>query len=219
MDDRNRSERGFKSALQVTVFDVSDGVMNRSYPSGFSPQFARSADGKLWFAGFDGISVIDPNHTPFNQLPPPVHIEQVIADRKLYELTGEDNGRLRLPALSRDLEIDFTALSLVAPEKIRFRYKLEGYDSDWQDVGNRRQAFYTNLPPRNYRFRVIACNNSGVWNEAGTFLDFAIAPAYYQTNWFRLLLLVVFLSVLVLLYQLRVQQVTQRLSGRSLTPG
>ena len=87
--------------------------------------------------------------------------------------------------LTRDLEIDYTALSLVAPEKIRFRYKLEGYDGDWQDVGNRRQAFYTNLSPTNYRFRVIACNNSGVWNETGASLNFSIAPAYYQTAWFR----------------------------------
>jgi signal transduction histidine kinase/ligand-binding sensor domain-containing protein len=203
-----------KRTIQATVFDGSDGAVTRGHPSGYSPRVTRSADGKLWFATGDGVSVVDPRHLAFNSLPPPVHIEQVAADRKLYDLTREDNGRLRLPALSRDLEIDFTALSFVAPEKIRFRYKLEGYDSDWQEVGNRRQAFYTNLPPRNYRFRVIACNNSGVWNEAGTFLDFAIAPAYYQTLWFRLLLVVAFLSVLFLLYRLRVQQVTQRLSGR-----
>ena len=93
---------------------------------------------------------------------------------------------LRLPSRVRDLEIDYTALSFVAPEKVLFRYKLEGYDSDWQEAGTRRQAFYTNLSPRDYRFRVISCNNSGVWNEAGALLDFAIAPTYYQTAWFRL---------------------------------
>ncbi|HEV2829245.1 MAG TPA: triple tyrosine motif-containing protein, partial [Pyrinomonadaceae bacterium] len=123
---------------------------------------------------------------------------------------NENNGSLRLPALSRDLQIDYTALSLIAPGKIRFRYKLEGYDKDWQDVGNRRQAFYTNLPPRKYRFRVIACNNSGVWNETGAFLDFTIAPAYYQTVWFRVLLGIVFLFVLFALYRLRVRQVAQQ---------
>ena len=76
------------------------------------------------------------------------------------------------------------------PEKVRFRYKLEGRDRDWQDAGNRRQAFYTNLAPGNYRFRVMACNNSGVWNEEGDTLDFSIAPAYWQTNWFRALCVV-----------------------------
>ena len=86
---------------------------------------------------------------------------------------------MRLPPLIRDLQIDYTALSLVAPEKTFFRYMLEGYDRDWQDAGKRRQAFYNNLPPGTYRFRVMACNNSGVWNETGTFLDFSIAPAYY----------------------------------------
>jgi signal transduction histidine kinase len=93
---------------------------------------------------------------------------------------------------------------------VLFRYKLEGWDRDWQDVGNRRQAFYNNLPPRNYTFRLKACNNSAVWNEAGTFLDFSVAPAYYQTTWFRLSCLGAFLALLAALYQLRVWQVTER---------
>jgi signal transduction histidine kinase len=106
----------------------------------------------------------------------------------------------------RDLTIDYTALSFVAPEKVLFRYKLEGTDRDWQDVGNRRQAFYTNLSPGNYRFRVAACNNSGVWNEAGTFLDFSIAPAYYQTTWFRISCVAAFLVLLWGLYRLRIKE-------------
>ena len=81
--------------------------------------------------------------------------------------------------------IDYTALSLVAPDKVRFRFKLEGQDRGWREVVNQRHVQYTNLAPGNYRFRVIACNNSGVWNEQGDVLDFSIAPAYYQTNWFR----------------------------------
>lgn len=108
--------------------------------------------------------------------------------------------------LVRDLEIDYTALSFVAPEKVLFRYKLEGLDHDWHDIGNRRQVIYTNLPPRNYRFRVVACNNSGVWNEAGAFLDFSIAPVYYQTTWFRALLAAAFLALLWAVYQVRVRQ-------------
>jgi signal transduction histidine kinase/ligand-binding sensor domain-containing protein len=197
--------------IQAAVFDSSDGIRSRATgPSGFSPQVAKSPDGKLWFATDAGVSVVDPHHLPFNKLPPPVHIEQVIADRKTYAA----DGTLPLPALVRDVEIDYTALSYVAPEKVRFRYKLEGHDSDWQDAGNRRQAFYTNLPPRNYRFRVAACNNSSVWNEAGAFLDFSVAPAYYQTTWFRLSCAAAFLALLAGLYQLRLRQVAQRFNVR-----
>jgi signal transduction histidine kinase/ligand-binding sensor domain-containing protein len=199
-----------KRTIQATVFDSSDGVRTRAAAGGYSPQVAKSSDGKLWFRSQDGVSVIDPNHLPFNRLPPPVHIEQITADRKTYEATSTANGQMRLPPLIRDLQIDYTALSLVAPEKVRFRYKLEGRDRDWQDAGTRRQAFYSDLPPRNYRFRVMACNNSGVWNEDGTSLDFSVAPAYYQTTWFRLSCVATFLALLAALYQLRVRHVTQR---------
>ena len=198
--------------IQATVFDSSDGVRSFAEARGYSPKVAKSSDGKLWFLPLDGVSVVDPRHLPFNRLPPPVHIEQITADRKTYDATPD--GSLRLPPLIRDLQIDYTALSLVAPEKILFRYMLEGRDSDWQEAGNRRQAFYTDLPPANYRFRVMACNNSGVWNEAGTFLDFTIDPAYYQTTWFRLSCLAAFLLLLGALYQLRVRQMARQFNMR-----
>jgi signal transduction histidine kinase len=190
-----------KRTIQVAVFDSSDGVRSIANAGGYSPRVAKSANGKLWFEAGYGVSVIDPRHLPFNKLPPPVHIEQITVDRKTYDASAN----LRLPALTRDLEIDYTALSLVAPEKNRFKYKLEGYDRDWQDVGNRRQAFFTNLSPRSYRFRVMASNNSGVWNEAGASLDFSVAPAYYQTTWFRLSSVAAGLALLAALYQLRLR--------------
>jgi signal transduction histidine kinase/ligand-binding sensor domain-containing protein len=193
--------------IQATVFDSFDGV--RSLPSHYHPLVAKTPDGKLWFLPWDGVSVIDPHRIPFNKIPPPVHIEQVTADRKTYwqNLSGDaSSSPPRLPPLVRDLTIDYTALSFVAPEKILFRYKLEGTDRDWQDAGNRRQAFYNDLPPGNYRFRVAACNNSGVWNEAGTFLDFSIAPAYYQTTWFRVSCVAVFLVLLWGIYRLRIKE-------------
>src|SRR5262249_9910386 len=176
-------DKDTKEAIQATVFDSSDGVRSLPESGHYSQQVAKSSDGKLWFLPWDGVSIVDPRHVAFNSLAPPVHVQQITADRKIYEAraTSAPNGQMRLPPLARDLQIDYTALSLAAPEKIRFRYKLEGWDREWQDVGNRRQAFYNNLPPRNYRFRVIASNNSGVWNEAGASLDFSIAPAYYQT--------------------------------------
>ena len=131
-----------------------------------------------------------------------MHIEDVIADRKTYS----PQSRLRFPALTRDLEIDYTALSFVVPQKVHFQYKLEGYDRDWQEAGTRRQAFYTNLPPRSYTFRVKACNNSGVWNESGASLNFFVAPAYYQTNWFRLSCVAIFIALLWALHRWRVHQ-------------
>jgi signal transduction histidine kinase/ligand-binding sensor domain-containing protein len=203
-----------KRTIYATVFDNSDGVKSLATGGHYSPQVAKSSDGKLWFLPWDGVSVVDPRHLPFNRLPPPVRIEQIIADRKTYDATSAASARLRLPPLARDLEIEYTALSLVAPEKVRFRYKLEGYDNDWQDVGDRRKAFYTNLSPRNYRFRVMACNNSGVWNEAGAFLDFSIEPAYYQTTWLLVLCVAAFLALLVALYQLRLRQVARQFNMR-----
>ncbi len=200
--------------IRATVFDISDGVRAYASAGHFSPQVAKSPDGRLWFLPWDGVSIVDPNHLSFNQLPPPVHVEQLVADHKTYDATSEANGRVQLPPLVRDLEIDYTALSLAAPEKILFRYKLEGHDHDWQDVGNRRLAFYTNLPPGDYRFRIMACNNSGVWNEAGTFLDFSVAPAYYQTTWFRVLFVAVLLLSLAALYQLRLRQVARQVRVR-----
>ena len=199
--------------IRATVFDESDGVRSDSFASGYSPRVAKSTEGRLWFPTFDGVSVIDPRNLAFNNLPPPVHIEQVNADGKTYwqNLSGDaSSSHPKLPPQVHDLEIDYTALSFVAPEKDRFRYMLEGVDRDWQDVGNRRQAFYTNLPPRNYRFRVIACNNSGVWNEAGDSLEFFIAPAYWQTTWFRALCVFTFLALLWAFYQVRVRALKRR---------
>jgi signal transduction histidine kinase len=181
---------------------------------GYTPHVAKASDGRLWFLPSDGASVVDPQHLPFNRLPPPVHLEQITADRKTYSVASGSSGPLPLPALVQNLEIDYAALSLVAPEKVLFRYKLEDWDQDWQEAGTRRQAFYTHLSPGNYRFRVAACNNSGVWNEAGAALDFTIAPAYYQTAWFRLLSVAAFLALLAALYQLRLRQAAQHFNIR-----
>src|SRR5580658_6505287 len=199
-----------KRTIQVTVFDSSDGVRSRATVTGYSPRVAKTADGKIWFVTDDGVNVIDPRHLPFNKLPPPVHIEQINADRKTYETSSNQ----RLPPLVRDLEIDYTALSLVAPEKNRFRVKLEGRDPDWKDVGNERKAFYNDLPPRNYRFRVMASNNSGVWNEAGASFDFSIEPAYYQTRWFQASCVAAILVLLWALYRLRLRQIAQGFNAR-----
>ena len=181
-----------KRTIQATTFDTADGIRPVPILKGSRPAVTKSSDGKIWFVNGDMVSIIDPSHIGINPLPPPVHIEQITANRKTYEA----RRGLRLPPLVRDLTIDYTALSLAAPEKVHFRFKLEGQDRDWREVVNNREVQYSNLAPGNYRFRVTACNNSGVWNDKGDVLDFSIAPAYYQTNWFRALLAAAFLAFL-----------------------
>ena len=169
--------------VAAKLLDASDGVPLRAFSSAyFNPPVAKGADGKLWFVSGADVQVVDPARLPFNPLPPPVHIETLVADHKAYAV----HDGLRLPPLVRDMTIEFTALSLVDLKTTRFRYRLEGHDTDWQDAVDRRQATYTNLPPGDYRFRVKASNNSGVWNEDGAVLEFSIRPAFYQTTWFRL---------------------------------
>ena len=110
----------------------------------------------------------------------------------------------------KNIEIDYTALSLSIPERVLFRYKLEGMDTEWQEPGTRRQAFYNGLGPGRYKFHVIACNNDGVWNEEGAIFDFSVAPAWYQTIWFRLVCVAGFVLLLWTFYQLRLQQLQQQ---------
>jgi PAS domain S-box-containing protein len=193
--------------VKTTVFDSSDGVPNA--PIGFhaGSQVTRSSDGKMWFQGLSGgASAIDPQHLVSNKITPPVHIERITANGKTYDAS---NG-IRLPPGIRDLKIDYTALSFVAPEKVQFRYMLQGQDRTWREIANHREVQYSNLPPGDYVFRVTAANNSGVWNETGDTLHFSIAPAYYQTNWFRALCVAAFLGVLWAAYRLRVQQLRRQ---------
>jgi signal transduction histidine kinase/ligand-binding sensor domain-containing protein len=192
--------------IETTVWDAADGVKLSAISNAYyNPPVAKSTDGKLWFLG-EGVQVIDPRHIVVNNLLPPVYIEQVTANGQTYDASQG----LRLPAGVRDLLFEFTALSLVAPEKGRFRVKLESQDKGWRELVNQRQVHYTNLPPGTYRFRVTASNNSGVWNEEGAFLDFSIKPAFYQTNWFRALCVLVFLFLIWAGYQLRVRQLAHQ---------
>ena len=201
-----------KRSIETTVWDTVDGVRLRSTAvSNFGPRAAKSTDGKIWFVTGEGVQVVDPRHLAVNELPPPVHIEQVKADGKPYQL----KQRMRLPANVRDVEIEFTALSLAAPEKVRFKYMLEGQDPAWKEVVNERHTQYSNLPPRTYRFRVIACNNSGVWNQTGDTLEFSVDPAYYQANWFRALCAAVSLALLWAAYEFRVRQLRRRFNVAS----
>ena len=189
--------------VQLKIFDAFDGVK----PGRAAFRAAtRSPDGRLWFANGVVLQMIDPGHLTANTSPPPVTVEEVIADRKKYSA----RQNLRLPPRTRDLEIDYTALSFVVPQKVRFRYRLEGRDGAWQEPGTRRQAFYSDLDPGQYRFRVIACNNDGIWNDAGATLDFSVAPVWYQTMRFRVSCIGASILLLWALYQLRLRQLARQ---------
>ncbi len=193
--------------IETMVWAAADGVrLHPVSPTSWGPTVAKSTDGKLWFVMGEAIQVVDPHHLPVNELPPPVHIEKITANDQTYDAAQG----MRLPPLVRDLAIDYVALSLVAPEKARFRYMLEGQDPDWKEVVNERHVQYSNLAPGPYRFRVMACNNSGVWNEEGALLDFSIASAFYQTTWFRLACVALFLALLWAGYQFRIRQLAHQ---------
>jgi signal transduction histidine kinase/streptogramin lyase len=199
-----------KRRVETAVWGAADGVRLRPFsPDSYGPPVAKLTDGKLWFLTGEGVQVVDPRHLAVNKLPPPVHIEQMLGDGKKYDVARG----LRLPPLVRNLAFDFVALSLVAPEKNRYRFKLEGWDSDWREAVNEFRVEYSNLPPRQYRFRMMASNNSGVWNEAGDSVEFSIAPAYYQTNWFRASLVAAFFLVLWALYRLRLHRLAREFNA------
>jgi signal transduction histidine kinase/ligand-binding sensor domain-containing protein len=193
--------------MQGTIFDSADGLRGLPRQREPFPTATRAADGRLWFATTGGVAVIDPKRLPRNVVPPPVAIEEMNADNRSLPATSG----IRLPPNTRSLEFRYSALSLTDPDRVRFRYKLEGYDDDWRGPVNSRAARYTNLPPRNYRFHVIACNNDGVWNETGAALELSIAPAFYQTGWFLLLGLAAAGGLAWAGYRRHIHQVTGRL--------
>jgi signal transduction histidine kinase/ligand-binding sensor domain-containing protein len=193
--------------LQVRTIGPLDGAQ-----PGFVPfqGAAISPDGRVWFANGTALQVFDTSDTSRNSIPPPVYIQDVVAEHKTYG----GNANIWFPAGTRDLQIDYTALSFRNPQKVAFRYRLEGRDNTWQDAGSRRQAFYTDLPPGQYRFRVIASNNDGVWNEQGAMLAFSIAPAWYQTTIFQFGCILFAMLLVWTIHRVRVRQVAQAIRAR-----
>ncbi len=161
-------------------YGVADGMKSRETDGGVQPAGWKSHDGLLWFPTIQGIVVIDANSMQMNSMVPPVHIELLIADR----VSVDRPQQIRLPAGAGNLEFRYTALSFLAPNKVEFRYKLEGFDKEWIDAGTRRIAYYTNMPPGDYRFTVIASNDDGVWNTKGASVTIRLAPHFYQAWWF-----------------------------------
>jgi signal transduction histidine kinase/ligand-binding sensor domain-containing protein len=190
------------------VFDPLDGALPAI--ATFAPRASTSPDGRVWFANDSVLQMIDRDRLPDQAMTMEVHVEQIVADRRTYAAIDG----LRLAARTRDLQIDYTVPSFAVPEKIRFRYRLDGEDPDWQEPGTRRQAFYNDLGPGTYRFHVIASNADGIWNAQGASLQFTIAPAYYQTLWFRSTAVALFAGLLCAGYVLHMRRVTAGIADR-----
>ncbi|HEV7766677.1 MAG TPA: two-component regulator propeller domain-containing protein, partial [Thermoanaerobaculia bacterium] len=186
----------------VEVFDFNDGLRGSPQMNWTVSTAVETTDGRLWFATDNGLVWIDPRRMAMNRLPPPVLIRSLEADRQYLAAPG-----IVLPPGTERVHFRYTATSLSIPERVRFRYKLEGVDEQWQDAGSRREAFYNRLAPGDYIFRVIASNNDGVWNERGATLRFGVKPAWYQTNAFRVACAMLVLLSFWALFRLRVKQI------------
>jgi signal transduction histidine kinase/ligand-binding sensor domain-containing protein/ActR/RegA family two-component response regulator len=195
-----------RRAIQSTVYGVADGLRSAECNGGSAPAAIRARDGRLWFPTIRGAAAIDPRHLTTNTLAPPVRLQSLLRDREPVPLSDGS----RLPPGGGDLEFHYTALSYVDPEHVRFRYRLEGFDKEWIDAGTRRVAFYTNLPPGTYRFRVIAANSDGVWNEEGASFALTLAPRFHQQPWFPFVAAGLLLAGIGGAHRLRVRHLTAR---------
>ncbi|HYJ88078.1 MAG TPA: two-component regulator propeller domain-containing protein [Pyrinomonadaceae bacterium] len=189
------------TSIAPVAYGTADGMMTRECSGGGDPAGWKGRDGKLWFPTIKGVAMIDPERIRTNAQPPPVVIEQIRID----DQTFAPSSRIELPAGTTRFDLYYTAPSFVAPEKVRFRYKLDGFDKDWIDSGTRRIAYYTNLRPGAYTFRVIASNDDGVWNETGATFGLYLKPYFYQTYWFYAVLLLGLGLLAWLLFRLRVR--------------
>ena len=200
---------GTGGSITPVLYGTADGMITRECSGGGHPAGWRSADGKLWFSTIKGVAMIDPEKIKLNDQPPPVAIEEIrVDDESIIPAQTIELG----PGKSR-LDFYYTALSFVAPEKVRFKYQLEGFDSDWVDGGMRRVAYYTNLRPGRYKFRVIAANNDGVWSPTGAAFNLYLKPHFYQTYWFYALCALILAMIVWQFYRFRLKQIESQFAA------
>ncbi len=196
---------GRVAGLDGFAYGKQDGMLSIGCNGGRQPGGIKARDGKLWFPTQEGVVVVDPEAVPFNPLPPPVLIESVSLERNLLDFR---QGVTVKPG-QRYLEIAYTGLSFLKAEQVRFKYKLEGQDADWIDVGTRRTAYYAQLSPGTYTFKVIAANSDGVWNNQGASLQLRVIPPFYRTWWFLGLMAMMLMGLAVTFYRWRIAQLKQ----------
>ena len=198
--DLDRFASGRVPKLEYRRYGIADGLRTSEFNGGNTRAGTLMPDGSLWLPTIRGVVRVDPSAIPSNPLAPPVLVEALIVDGT----SQSPAGNVRIEAGATQWELQYTALSLAAPEKVQFRYRLDGVDDGWIDAGTRRSAYYTRLPPGSYTFRVHASNNDGVWNDTGATLRFTLLPHFYQTTWFSILCITAALGLAALLYRLRV---------------
>ncbi|HEX8638221.1 MAG TPA: two-component regulator propeller domain-containing protein, partial [Pyrinomonadaceae bacterium] len=212
----NEYADGKRDSITSVAYGKSDGMLNAECNGGRSPAGIRARDGRLWFPTQDGVAVIDPQAVKANTKAPPVVIEVIkidnamIADCQLRAADcgfDKENSRIRIEPDQQSFEISYTALSFINSENLRFKYKLEGLDSDWVDAGTRRTAYFSHVPPGAYTFRVIAANSDNVWNEQGATLKIVVLPPFYRTGWFLALAILAIGAFAFLLFKRRVAQI------------
>jgi signal transduction histidine kinase/ligand-binding sensor domain-containing protein len=196
--------------LTVRVFDEADGLPGVALQSAAGATAVRDGRGRIWFATNHGLAFVEPDRLRTNPIPPPIRILGLRSGSRDFAPTDG----VALPEGTTDLRIDYTALSLSHPDRVRFRYRLAGLDTRWQDAGNRREAFFTNLPPGSYAFDVQASNDSGIWNTDGARLTFSITPHYSQTRWFAGLIVFGIAALLFVFYLRRVRLAADRVRVR-----
>jgi signal transduction histidine kinase/ligand-binding sensor domain-containing protein/DNA-binding response OmpR family regulator len=202
----NDFANGMIRKITSVPYGVADGMKSRECDGGLPPAGWKAHDGKLWFATVEGLAVVDPGNLPLNNKAPPVHVEEIVAGQRVIDRPAS----LRMPVGNGRLEFRYTALSLRVPEKVVFRYRLEGFDKEWVEAGTRRVAYYTNLPAGNFRFQVIAANDDGVWNETGASVAIYLAPPFYRTTWFYGLCVFAVILIAAGLYSARINALKQR---------
>jgi signal transduction histidine kinase/ligand-binding sensor domain-containing protein/ActR/RegA family two-component response regulator len=197
---------GRVGAITSTPFGGADGMRSAECNGNAQPAGIRAHDGTLWFPTIKGAVSVRPDKLIVNQLPPAVVIERLVADRAPVALSGD----IRVSPGHGELEFRYTALSFVVPARVRFKYRLMGFDRDWVDAGRRREAHYTNLPPGSYRFQVVAQNNDGVWNEEGSTVSVRLEPHFYESMLFYVAAAVGIAVAIGGLFRLRVHRMRQR---------
>jgi len=198
---RNKLLSGVVKAVDVREYDRADGLDSTEGVKRSRSVVSDSA-GRIWFSLSSGLSVVNPSQISDNSVPALPHIEAVTADDNIANLTAF----VQIPPSPRRITFEYAGLSLVVPGRIRFRYLLEGFDRNWSQPVAAREAVYTNLGPGSYRFRLVASNSEGLWNGPETAIALNVAPAYYQTDWFRLLCIAVLVALLWALYRWRIHR-------------
>ncbi len=184
---------GKTKKISCFCFGRSEGIKSTECSGPAQPAGLCTSDGKLWFPTIRGVVVIDPRRIRKNKTVPPVVIEEMRVDGEIaYSYANVPAPPITLSAGTQRIEFKYTGLSFVAPERMRFKYKLQGFDEKWLDAGTGRKVSYTNITPGIYRFRVTACNNDGIWNDTGAELHFTLRPFFWQTVWFRALVVIAF---------------------------